>query len=537
VLTDLETIRWLLPEVLLIAVATVVVVAGAFRRAPLVWLLTSLCGYVVVAVLVAFEITNWMNNESSILSGPLVNDPLGVVLRLLAVLAGGLFSLIAARNLRHRLNSEIQGLLMFLTAGAMVAARANELAFLLLGLELISIPTYVLLFLGRRDRASGEASAKYFYLSIMSSALLLYGFSFVYGAAGTTWLTATGDTASVRSALLNHPSIYASFGLALIIAGLGFKIAAAPFHFYAPDVYEGTTHANAAVLAIAPKLAGMAAFIRLIVIAMGGLHDFAWQVALVVAAITMTIGNACALWQNNVRRLMAYSSIAHAGYMLIGITVAAAAPAAGAPRTLAFGGVASTTFYLCVYTLATAGFFAALAYLSEEERQLDSVDQLAGLVNSHPVIAAAIAVFMFSLAGIPPLAGFWGKLTLFTSAISLVVANDNGSIAPWIAGLAVVGVLNAAIAAAYYLRIISVMYFRPAAPRPLRAGGPSAAIAVGLCAVLVILVGIRSAPLASWTMLSEQLLLSTPSADDPSQQTAADARTPIQIAEAPDRAE
>jgi len=537
VLTDLDTIRWLLPEALLIAIATVVIVAGAFRRGPVVWLITSLSGYVFAAVLVGYEATNWAGKESSILSGPLVIDPLGIVLRLLALLAGALFSLIASRNLRHRLNSEIHGLLMLLTAGAMVAARANELAFLLLGLELISIPTYVLLFLGRRDRASGEASAKYFYLSIMSSALLLYGFSFVYGAAGTTWLTTNGSTPSVRSAILNHPSIYASFGLALIIAGLGFKIAAAPFHFYAPDVYEGTTHANAAVLAIAPKLAGMAALIRLVVIAMGGLHEFAWQVALVVAAITMTIGNACALWQNNVRRLMAYSSIAHAGYMLIGITVAAASPAGSASRALAFGGIAATTFYLCVYTLAVAGFFAALAYLSEEERQLDSVDQLAGLVSSHPAVAAAIAVFMFSLAGIPPLAGFWGKLTLFTSAIGLVVANEHGSVAPWIAGLAVVGVLNAAIAAAYYLRIIAVMYFRPAAPRPFRAGGPSAAVAVGICAVLVILVGIRSAPLANWTMFSEQLLLSASSAADSSSQASANTDAAIMVAEVPDRPE
>jgi NADH-quinone oxidoreductase subunit N len=537
VLTDLESIRWLLPEALLIAVATLIIVAGAFRRAPLAWLFTSLCGYTLAAVLVASETTTWVSNADVILSGPLVNDPLGVVLRLLAVLAGAIFSLISSRNLKHRLSSEIQGLLMILTAGAMVAARANELAFLLLGLELISIPTYVLLFLGRRDRASGEASAKYFYLSIMSSALLLYGFSFVYGAAGTTWLTSDGSTASVRAALGDNPSIYASFGLALVIAGLGFKIAAAPFHFYAPDVYEGTTHANAAVLAIAPKLAGMAAFIRLVVIAMGGLHDFAWQAALVVAAITMTIGNACALWQNNVRRLMAYSSIAHAGYMLIGITVAAAAPLGSGSRTLAFGGVASTTFYLCVYTLAAAGIFAALAYLSEDDRQLDSVDQLAGLVSSHPVIAAAIAVFMFSLAGIPPLAGFWGKLTLFTSAISLVIADENGAVAPWIAGLAVVGVLNAAIAAAYYLRIIAVMYFRPAVARPLRAGGPSAAVAVAICAVLVILVGIRSAPLASWTTFSEQLLLPASSSNAPLQTTSAEASAAIRIAEVPGRAE
>jgi NADH-quinone oxidoreductase subunit N len=215
--------------------------------------------------------------------------------------------------------------------------------------------------------------------------------------------------------------------------------------------------------------------------------EFAWQLALILAILTMTIGNVCALWQRNIRRLMAYSSIAHGGYPLIGLAAAAAA-SASADETLR-GGTTAMLFYVLVYALATMGTFAALAYLGSSRRDVDGVEELAGLAKSQPLIAAAIAVCMFSLAGIPPLAGFWGKLTLFGSAVQIATAGEGG-VSLWFTFLVVIGALNAAIAAAYYLRIVAVMYFHPATATPAAAGGPTAQFAALLCALLVIAAGI-----------------------------------------------
>ncbi len=503
-LTDLATISWLIPEMLLLGVATLLVVGGAFRREPLLWLGVAVAGYVAaIGVLCWTEAAHWIEHEQAVLAGPLVNDALGFVLRHIALLAGLLFTLMAARQWDNRLQTETLGLLMFLTVGGMLSARANELVLVFLGLELVSIPTYVLLYVGRSDREGSEAAAKYFYLSILSSALLLYGLSFIYGSAGTTWLTAQDGLASIRSAITGSGSGFAAFGLALAIAGLGFKIAAAPFHFYAPDVYQGTSNRNAALLAVAPKIAGMAILVRLIIVGLSGIHEYAWQVALVLAALTMTVGNVCALWQTNVRRLMAYSSIAHAGYMLIGISVSAAM--AGQP--LPYGGAAATTFYLAVYVAASIGFFAVLSDLGEGQRAVNSLDQLAGLSSTRPGHAAAIAVFMFSLAGIPPLAGFWGKLTLFMSAISVFLQDGLGATSNWFLGLALIGVANAAIAAAYYLRVVGTMYFRPAttAHPAYRSPGRYAVLAgIGLSLVLVVGLGLRQGPLATWTSRAER---------------------------------
>jgi NADH-quinone oxidoreductase subunit N len=226
--------------------------------------------------------------------------------------------------------------------------------------------------------------------------------------------------------------------------------------------------------------------------------------ALVLAILTMTIGNVCALWQKNIRRLMAYSSIAHGGYLLIGLAAASAASAAGDESLR--GGITAMLFYVLVYALATMGTFAALAYLGSSRREIDGVDDLAGLGRSQPVIAGAIAIFMFSLAGIPPLAGFWGKLTLFGSAVQLATTSSTGGISLWFTVLAIVGALNAAIAAAYYLRIVAVMYFQPTTRSVPAAGGTSAFAATALCALLVVAIGILPGRLIDASSQSEQFL-------------------------------
>jgi len=389
-----------------------------------------------------------------------------------------------------------------------------------LGLELISIPTYALLFIGKPGRASAEATAKYFYLSILSSALLLYGFSFLYGLAGTTVLYGNGTVPGIRDVLLQPQEgglmALAPLAMILIVAGLGFKMAAVPFHFYAPDVYEGTTNVNAGLLAVLPKIAGAMALIRILVITLPMLAPFTWQLVLVIAVLTMTIGNVCALWQTNIRRMMAYSSIAHAGYMLIGL--AAALGTASLPVSdlqSGAGGVSALTLYLIVYTFGSLGVFAVLAHLSTNDREVSTLDELSGLSKSRPVAAALIALFMFSLAGIPPLAGFWGKLSLFSSAISVstYAGGATQGQGAWFIALAVVGALNAAIAAAYYLRVVAALYFKPSTA-PLAGegsiGGLGAAV---ICAVAVVVVGVLPDRVTIGTRLAEQSALNVPRAN------------------------
>ena len=249
---------------------------------------------------------------------PVIADSLSTYGRWLALAIGAVMVLMAWRPLAVGGTPEYLGSLLLIIAGLMLVASAGNLALLFVGLELTSIPTYILLSLGRHDPAGQEAAAKYFYLSVLASAIFLYGLSFLYGTTGTMQLT---QSHHVRFDILG------TVAMVLIVAGLCFRITAVPFHFYAPDVYQGTIQANAALLSAVPKAAGLLVLVRLIVLV--GIPDtgpFAWKILLVLSVITMTLGNAMALWQENVRRLFAYSSIANAGYMLIGLAVGLPAP-------------------------------------------------------------------------------------------------------------------------------------------------------------------------------------------------------------------
>ncbi|MCE9529449.1 MAG: NADH-quinone oxidoreductase subunit N [Planctomycetales bacterium] len=534
-----KTISLLAPEIILMMGATILFMLGAFRAGP-AQLIATLIAYAGAAVALACYGSPW--NAESTFSGPLVIDPMSLGLRWIALLAGLIFTLAGTRR-DAELAGEFQGTLMLVICGAMLASSANELVLLFLGLELISVPTYVLLFLGRRDRASAEATMKYFYLSLLASALLLYGFAFLYGISGTTVIVGSGEIRGIREAFLNQGGTGSALtasasslfklspvALVLITAGFGFKLAAAPFQFYAPDVYQGTTNANAGVLAVIPKLAGVAGLLRLALLVIPGTEvaekAFAWQLPLVLAVLTMTIGNICALWQKDIRRLLAYSSIAHGGYLLIGLAVSAANLSSESHQ--AAGGAGAMLFYVLVYALATMGSFCTLAYLGSPRRELSGVEELAGLARNQPLAAAALAIFMFSLAGIPPLAGFWGKLTLFGSTIQLAAANQtsNTSLALWFVGLAVVAALNAAIGAAYYLRVIAVMYFQaPGTPAPA-AGGKLALVGGVLCALLVIGSGMFPAQIVGLSLRAEQKLVEQAPATHKVQRLTFNAKTP-----------
>ena len=501
-----ETIRWLLPEIVLVFTASWIYLYGAFSesRRGLTW-----CAASGLAVAAYILIAQWdvVGEAQQLSMGSVVFDPFGHMVRALSVLIAALLVAAGARGGDERLKPESLGSLLLIATGLMLVASAAELSLIFLGLELISIPTYILLFLGRRDQSSQEATLKYFFLSILSSAVLLYGFSFLYGLSGSTRLPEMYRSLEGEATAALFPSL-APMAFVLIVAGLSFKIAAAPFHFYAPDVYQGTTNLNAGLLAVIPKVAGIVALVRIGAAAMPAIADVGWQACLVLSLLTMTLGNVVALWQRNLRRLMAYSSIAHAGYMLIGISVWMAASAAGdVSEAVASNGVSATLFYLSVYAAASLGTFAALVHLSGGGRQLNDLDELSGLCRTNRGAALMIALFMFSLAGLPPLAGFWGKLSLFANALNVQSIQPGvfgaADMRTWFLVLAIVGVLNAAISAGYYLRVVATIYFAaPAAGQPLRGQGIGSGLASGFCATMVIALGLFPGPLVEWMQVS-----------------------------------
>lgn len=499
-----EIVYDLIPEFVLILAATAIYLLGAFFPSRRGW---AWIGVAAVALAGAALLQQTMGAEAAEAAaatswrGPLALDAagrvdvLGQYIRGLSLAVGLAFVLLSARPDKDVQEPEFIGTLLLAICGAMLVGAAGDLVLFFLGVELISIPTYVLLYLGRRDAASPEATVKYFFLSVLSSALTLYGFSFLYGVGRSTDLASIQAAFAAEAANPTGMAPIAAIAMLLVFAGLGFKVAAAPFHFYAPDVYQGTTNGNAGVLSVLPKIAGFVALVRITAAAMPGLETFGWRIALVLAVLTMTVGNVLALWQDNIRRLLAYSSIAHAGYMLIGLAVgfASVESLGDVPR---LDGLAALLFYLAVYALATTGTFAALTYLGGGGKQIDGVDELAGLGRTHPTMAICLAIFMFSLAGLPPLAGFWGKLGLFASALNVDRAAEGGSpLRMWFLFLAVAGALNAAVAAAYYLRVVGVMYFRPPLGKARGEGGAGAAIAAVFCSLLVILVGAFPGPL------------------------------------------
>lgn len=526
---DLTTVTLLLPELILIAMATFIFVVGAFRPHATWWPVFASLTFVGTLCVSLFELWQHLADTPMFLSGPLVIDYLGQLLRPLAMLLGLLFTVMMSRVRTRELTSEFMGTLMLTIVGVLIVARANDLVLLFLGLELVSIPTYILLFLGRRDRAAGEATIKYFFLSILSSALLLYGLSFLYGMGGTTALTGTSDAPGIREVLEGlkqtggtsaNVLTLAPLAVVLILAGLGFKIAAVPFHFYAPDVYQGTTPGNAALLAVVPKIAGVAALIRVLFI-LNEVSPLTWQLVLIISLLTMTLGNICALWQKNIRRLLGFSSIAHSGYLLIGLAVALAADAP-AVKT---GGLGATLFYLAAYSLGSIAAFAALTYLGDDERVIDGVDELAGAGKSHPLAAGVLAVAMFSFAGIPIFAGFWGKFTLFTSTIELATGTASRGMSMWFMTLAIVGALNAAIGAAYYLRVVGAMFFQPEARPAPGKGGTGAFAAMVAAGVLVLAIGAMPRTALQGAALAGQALRFR-AATAPSAKSAASVDTP-----------
>lgn len=483
-----QTLTLLVPELLILTTAIVMMTAGAFVRLPRrVWSVAAACA-LAVGLIALLTVRNQPIDPYSAVA---LNDPMSWYARLVFLLTGLILLALAHDQVDDGRAAEFFGAILMIFAGAMLVSAANEIVFLFIGLELVSIPTYLILYLPRRNESTQEAATKYFYLSIFSSALALYGLAFLYGLAGVSNLKALGYLCHFAPGIPQ-----AQFGLIAVVfvmAGLGFRAAAVPFHFYAPDVYQGSPTVVAALLAWVPKGIGFLAMLRLLTAVMGGnnpLANKAVVLAWIIAAVTLTLGNTVALLQDDLKRLLAYSSIAHAGYLMVGVTAAFRDD----PGHLAnFLGAQGVLFYLTAYALMTLGVFGIIIALNRPERPVETVDDLAGLGWTQPAWAFAMVLCLFSLAGVPPLAGFWGKFYIFASVLGVGSEEDAGMFRL----LAVIGVLNAAIGAYYYLRIVVVMFFRPAtgAPVQARAAWPTT-VAVAACASLSLLFGLYPAPIA-----------------------------------------
>lgn len=344
--------------------------------------------------------------------------------------------------------AEAHACLLAILAGVNFVSLANDLVVVFLGLELVSIPTYILLYLGRRDWITQEATIKYFLLSIFSSAIVLYGLSWVFGLAGTTNLTMIASRSFEGRVATDHGMF--QIAMVLVVGGLSFRLTAVPFHFYAPDVFQGVTPSSAAMLSFVPKVVGFAALLRLLPVCAGLTTISDWtpggsvrSVLTLLAILTMYVGNLMALRQTSLLRMLAYSSIAHAGYMLVGLAVGNSAVSAS--------GTSSLLFYLTVYGLGTLGLFSLITAVGGANKPMRAVTDLAGLSRIQPAAALMMAICLFGLAGLPLTGGFLAKYNLFVSAWG--EGTQEGRI------LAVTLAINAVIAATYYLRLVSMIYF------------------------------------------------------------------------------
>ena len=404
--------------------------------------------------------------------GVVAADTFGLFVVMILVVIGAMTMLLSPRMVeRDQLpGGEYYALTLFALAGMMLMAMATDLLVIFLALEVMSLAVYVLTAIRRGAEASVEGAFKYFILGGFSSAFFLYGLAFVYGIAHTTKLDGVGSALAGEAA--SHPTL-ALVAVGLLLVGFGFKVSAVPFHMWTPDAYEGAPTIVAGFMSTGVKAAAFAAFVRVMVTAFEPLRAAWLPVIWVMAAITMILGTVVGVAQTNLKRMLAYSSIAHAGYILIGL---AASDDVGRGAIL---------FYLLVYGVTNLGAFAVIGLLATRDRANDDLASMAGLSNRHPALAAVFAVLLLSLGGIPPTAGFVGKWYIFNAAVR---SGDYG--------LAIIGVLTSVVSIFFYLRVIVMMYMAepgdaPSSPEPSRA----AVLTLAATLIVTFYLGILPAPL------------------------------------------
>jgi NADH-quinone oxidoreductase subunit N len=417
-----------LPELVLAAGAMALLMLGAFRGPQTTQLVTGLA---VALLVVTGALIFWLPaGKLTTFGGSFIVDDFARFLKVLALIGSGT-ALILSRGYLAEQAKIFEYAILFLlsTVGMMVLISAGDLIMLYLGLELMSLALYVVAASHRDDTKSTEAGLKYFVLGALSSGMLLYGASLVYGFTGT--VSFAGIAAEARTG-----NVGLLFGLVFLLAGLCFKISAVPFHMWTPDVYEGAPTPVTAFFASAPKVAALAVFTRVALTAFPGIVPQWQQIVVFVSIASMALGSFAAIGQKNIKRLMAYSSIGHMGFALVGL-------AAGTQQ-----GAQGVLVYIAIYVAMTLGTFAIIIAMKRNGQAVETISDFAGLSRTNPLLAFFFAMFLFSLAGIPPLAGFFAKFYVFLAAINAGLFT-----------LAVIGVLTSVVGAFYYLTIVKVMYF------------------------------------------------------------------------------
>ncbi len=428
----------ILPEILLCIMASIILLLDVFtgdKEDKITPFILSI-GSILAAGWLTFRL---FNVNTTAFNNMYIVDPFSNIFKTVFYISTILSILISKRNLIvEKVNQgEFYVLIIFSTVGMMIVASAIDLLSIFLGLELMSLALYILAGFIRRDIKSNEAALKYFLLGSLATCIMLYGISWIYGYTGSTNLFTIGKFLQNKN---NYtPSLIV--GLVFIMTGFCFKISVVPFHLWTPDVYEGSLTSVTAFMSVGPKAAGFAALTRFLMISMGILKTDWALILAILSIITMSFSNVVAILQSNIKRMLAYSSIAHTGYILIGLVAASREPDIG---------IASTLFYFLIYGLMNIGAFAVVILISNEQTIEDKIENFAGMARTSPFYAFIMAVFMFALAGIPLTVGFVGKFYLFMAAIKAGYT--------W---LAIIGVINSVISVYYYAKVIIKMYFYP----------------------------------------------------------------------------
>jgi NADH-quinone oxidoreductase subunit N len=419
-----------LPEIIMAAGALMLVLFGAIRGERSGYGMNIIALALLVVAFVAVLMLPSARVET--MSGSFVVDSFAKFMKGLTLIASAGGVILSMDYMRREgiARFEYPILIVLSTIGMMMVISANDLIALYLGLELLSLSSYVIAAFDRDNVRSTEAGLKYFVLGALSSGMLLYGASLVYGFTGSVSFPV------IASVLQGQVGIGAIVGIVFVASGIAFKISAVPFHMWTPDVYEGSPTPVTAFFAAAPKMAGMAMATRVFIDAFPGIVGQWQQIIVFISIASMALGSFAAIGQRNIKRLMAYSSIGNVGYALIGL-------AAGTPE-----GIQGVVIYMTIYLAMTLGSFAVILGMRRGKVMFENIDDLSGLARTHPALAFCLAMMMFSLAGIPPLAGFFAKFYVFTAAIQANLVT-----------LAVIGVVTSVIGAYYYLRIVKVMYF------------------------------------------------------------------------------
>jgi NADH-quinone oxidoreductase subunit N len=465
-----------LPEILLAAGALALVLIGAFRGEKSFGLINTLA--FLLLALVGVLIATQDAATVSAFNGAFISDSFGRFMKI-AVLIGSAVTLMISGDYLKATGSqqfEFPILVALSTLGMLLMISAGDLIALYLGLELSSLALYVVASFNRDSVKSTEAGLKYFVLGALSSGMLLYGASLVYGMTGSV------SFSGIASVLKDGTTLGVIFGLVFILAGLAFKISAVPFHMWTPDVYEGAPTPVTAFFAAAPKIAAMALLVRVVEQAFPHITGQWQQIIVFIAIASMGLGAFAAIGQQNIKRLLAYSSIGHVGFALVGLSAGTA------------GGVEGVAIYMAIYLVTTLGTFGCVLAMRREGGYVEDIDDLAGLSKTHPIMAFILAMLMFSLAGIPPLAGFFAKWYVFVAAVEAKLY-----------ALAVIGVVTSVVGAYYYLRIVKIMYFDEA-KAPFLPMSAAIRLVVGVSGVFVLAFWLYPAPLVTRAVAAAQSL-------------------------------